>query len=75
MSDEIKDLKKELTEIRSEIAVLKRSIENCRSDLDAFRNQESKINDLNERVRHAMEQISNEFDVSLFSLFDPVMKR
>tara|TARA_Y100000356_G_C11244588_1_gene283165 strand:+ start:562 stop:789 length:228 start_codon:yes stop_codon:yes gene_type:complete len=75
MSDEIKDLKKELTEIRSEIAVLKRSIETCRFDLDAFRNQESKINDLNERVRHAMEQISNEFDVSLFSLFDPVMKR
>ena len=75
MSDEIKEMKKELTELRSEIAVLKRSVENCRSDLDAFRNQESKINDLNERVRHAMEHIADELEVSLFSLFDPVGKR
>ena len=75
MSDEIKELKKELIELRSEIAVLKRSIENCRSDLDAYRNQETKINDLNERVRDAMSHIANEFDVSLFSLFDSGYRR
>tara|TARA_B100000214_G_C23920526_1_gene605818 strand:+ start:532 stop:762 length:231 start_codon:yes stop_codon:yes gene_type:complete len=73
--DKIKELKKELTELRSEIAVLKRYIENCRSDLDAFRNQEAKINNLNERVRFAMEHIADELEVSLFSLFDPVGKR
>ena len=75
MSDEIKELQKQLIELRSEIAVLKDSISKCRSDLDAFRNQDVKIADLNERVRFAMEHIADELEVSLFSLFDPVGKR
>jgi predicted nucleic acid-binding Zn-ribbon protein len=75
MSDEIKELQKKVIELRSEIAVLKDSITKCRSDLDAFRNQEAKINNLNERVRFAMEHIADELEISLFSLFDPVGKR
>ena len=75
MSDEIKELQKQLIELRSEIAVLKDSISKCRSDLDVFRNQDVKIADLNERVRFAMEHIADELEVSLFSLFDPVGKR
>ena len=75
MSDEIKELKKQLTELRSEIVLLKKYFERCRSDLDAFRNQEDKIDDLNNRVRFSMEHIADELEISLFSLFDPVGKK
>ena len=68
---EIKALDRSVSQLRSEIEVLKKDRDKLRSELDYMISDEDKIHNLNERVRQAMELISDRFGISLMSLFDP----
>ena len=70
-----KVIDEKVSELKSEIAVLKRDRDALRTELDNIQNSEDRVNELNGRVREAMEHIANEFGVSLMSLFDPVERR
>ena len=70
-----KVIDEKVSELKSEIAVLMRDRDALRTELDNIQNSEDRVNELNGRVREAMEHIANEFGVSLMSLFDPVERK